>query len=312
MPVIGGSDLDVFPLCLGGNVFGWTADEEQSFEVLDAYAAAGGNFVDTADSYPHWAAGSSGGESEEIIGNWMAARGNRDRVTVATKVGRMPGKKGLRADTIREAAEDSLRRLKTDRIDLYYAHGDDDPDIPLDETLGAFDELVQTGKVRYIAASNYGARRLAESLATSDRNGLPSYVALQPHYNLAQRDGYEGELEAVCAEHGLSCVPYFSLAMGFLTGKYRPGGPTVESARAKVAGALLDDRGAAILEALDEIAAAHETTDAAVALAWLLAQRTVVAPIASARTPEQLAELLPMVELELSASELERLDSAGR
>jgi aryl-alcohol dehydrogenase (NADP+) len=291
-------------------VFGWTADETESFAVLDAYAAAGGNFVDTADSYAHWVTG-AGGESEAIIGNWMAARGNRDRVIVATKVGRMPGRKGLRADNIREAAEDSLRRLQTDYIDLYYAHGDDDAEIPLAETLGAFDELVRAGKVRHVASSNYGAERLAEALATSERDGLTSYVAHQPHYNLAQRDRYEGELEAVCAQHGLACLPYYGLAMGFLTGKYRANGPPVESARAKTAGALLDDRGLAILAALDEVAAAHETTDAAVALAWLLAQPTVVAPIASARTTEQLAELLPAAELELSRSELERLDSAG-
>jgi aryl-alcohol dehydrogenase (NADP+) len=309
--LLGRTDLDVFPLCLGGNVFGWTTDEEQSFAVLDAYAAAGGNFVDTADSYAHWADGNSGGESETIIGNWMAARGNRDGVIVATKVGRMPGRKGLRAETIRQAAEDSLRRLRTDRIDLYYAHGDDDLDIPVEETLAAFDELVRAGKVRYIAASNYGTPRLAEALDTSERNGWAEYVALQPHYNLAQREGYEGALADLCAERGLSCLPYFSLAMGFLTGKYRRNGSTVESARAQGAGALLDDRGEAILEALDEVASAHGTTDAAVALAWLLAQPTVGAPVASARTPDQLAELLPVAELELTGDELERLDAAG-
>jgi aryl-alcohol dehydrogenase (NADP+) len=312
MALLGRSDLDVFPLCLGGNVFGWTADEEQSFAVLDAYAAAGGNFVDTADSYAHWADGNSGGESETIIGNWMAARGNRDRVIVATKVGRMPGLKDLRAETVRQAADDSLRRLQTDRIDLYYAHGDDDLDIPVEETLAAFDELVRAGKVRHIAASNYGAPRLAEALDTSERNGWAEYVALQPHYNLAQREGYEGALADLCAERGLSCLPYFSLGMGFLTGKYRRNGSKVESARAQGAGALLDDRGETILEALDEVAAAHGTTDAAVALAWLLAQPTVASPIASARTPDQLAELLPVAELELTGDELERLDAAGR
>jgi aryl-alcohol dehydrogenase (NADP+) len=241
----------------------------------------------------------------------MAARGNRDGVIVATKVGRMPGRKGLRAETIRQAAEDSLRRLRTDRIDLYYAHGDDDLDIPVEETLAAFDELVRAGKVRYIAASNYGTPRLAEALDTSERNGWAEYVALQPHYNLAQREGYEGALADLCAERGLSCLPYFSLAMGFLTGKYRRNGSTVESARAQGAGALLDDRGEAILEALDEVASAHGTTDAAVALAWLLAQPTVGAPVASARTPDQLAELLPVAELELTGDELERLDAAG-
>ncbi len=311
MPRLGSTDLDVFPLCLGGNVFGWTADETQSFAVLDAYAAAGGNFVDTADSYAHWAEGNSGGESETIIGDWLAARGNRDRMIVATKVGRMPGRKGLRADNVKAACEDSLRRLRTDYIDLYYAHGDDDPTIPLDETLGAFDELVRAGKVRYVAASNYGAPRLEEALEASARNGWAAYVALQPHYNLAQRDGYEGELQRLCAERGLACLPYFALAMGFLTGKYRPDGPPVESARARGAAALLDARGAAILEALDDVAAAHGTTQAAVALAWLRAQPTVVAPIASARTTDQLAELLPMAELDLTPGELERLSSAG-
>jgi aryl-alcohol dehydrogenase (NADP+) len=311
MALLGRTDLDVFPLCLGGNVFGWTADEAQSFAILDAYAEAGGNFVDTADSYAYWADGNSGGESETIIGNWMAARGNRDRVIVATKVGRLPGRQGLRAENIRAAAEESLKRLRTDTIDLYYAHGDDDLDIPLDETLRAFDELVRAGKVRYVAASNYGVQRLAEALATSERDGLASYVALQPHYNLAQRDGYEGELLTLCSEHGLACLPYFSLAMGFLTGKYRRNGPAVESARAEGAGALLDDRGAAILDALDDVAGAHGTTDAAVALAWLREQPTVVAPIASARTPEQLAELLPMVDLQLTPDELDRLGSAG-
>ena len=308
---LGSTDLDVFPLCLGGNVFGWTADEAATFAVLDAYAAAGGNFVDTADGYSAWAPGNSGGESETLIGRWLAARGNRDRFVVATKVGRHPERKSLRAETIRQAAEDSLRRLQTDRIDLYYAHGDDDPDIPLDETLGAFDELVHAGKVRHVAASNYGAPRLAEALATSAGRGLAPYVALQPEYNLVARD-YELELEPLCRERGLPCLPYFSLAMGFLTGKYRPGGAPVESARAGGASKYLDARGEAVLTALDEVAAAHATTQAAVALAWLRAKPTVAAPIASARTPEQLADLLPSVELELDPAEIDRLDRAGQ
>jgi aryl-alcohol dehydrogenase (NADP+) len=306
---LGRTDLDVFPLCLGGNVFGWTADEAQSFAVLDAYAAAGGNFVDTADSYSAWVPGNSGGESEAIIGRWMKARGNRDRVVVATKVGRLPSRKGLRADTIRQAAEDSLRRLQTEAIDLYYAHGDDDQTIPVEETLGAFDELVRAGKVRYVAASNYEAPRLAEALAASEHAGLAAYVALQPHYNLVERD-YERELAPLVAAKDLACVPYFALAMGFLTGKYRPGGPAVASARAGGAGKYLEDGRAAVLDALDDVAAAHGTTVAAVALAWLRSQPTVVAPIASARTTEQLAELLPSVELELSADELARLGAA--
>ena len=307
---LGGTSLEVHPLCLGGNVFGWTADQEQSFAVLDAYAAAGGNFVDTADGYSAWAPGNSGGESETIIGNWMAARGNRDQIVVATKVGRLPTKQGLRAHTIREAAEDSLERLQTDRIDLYYAHGDDDPDIPLAETLGAFDELVRAGKVRYIAASNYEVPRLAEALEVSEREGFASYEALQPHYNLVERD-YERELMPLCREKGLPCLPYFALARGFLTGKYRPGGPEVDSPRAEDAVGYLDGRGAAVLGALDGIAAAHKTTVAAVSLAWLLAQPTVAAPIASARTPEQLADLLPVAGLELTPAELAQLDAAS-
>ncbi len=307
---LGRTDLDVYPLCLGGNVFGWTADEAQSFAVLDAYAAAGGNFIDTADAYSAWVPGNSGGESETIIGRWVASRDNRDRIVIATKVSKHPERPGLSAANIRQAAEDSLRRLQTDRIDLYYAHADD-PETPLEETLGAFDALVREGKVRHVAASNYEAPRLAEALAVSAREGLASYVALQPLYNLVERGEYEGALEAVCAEHDLACVPYFSLAMGFLTGKYRPGGDAVESPRAERASANLNDRGIAVLEALDEIAAAHDTAVAAVALAWLRSRPTVATPIASARTPEQLAELLPMASLELAPAELERLDAAS-
>lgn len=310
MRKIGTTHLDVFPLCLGGNVFGWTADERQSVAVLDAYAAAGGNFVDTADAYSAWADGNSGGESEAIIGRWLAARGNRDEIVIATKVGKAPGAEDLSARTIRTAAEASLRRLRTDRIDLYYAHRDDE-DTPLEETLGAFDALVREGKVRYVAASNHTAPRLAEALAVSDREGLARYVALQPHYNLVHRGDYEGELADLCARESLVCVPYFALAQGFLTGKYRPGGETVESERADDARAYLDERGVSVLGALDEVAAAHETTVAAVALAWLAAQPTVAAPIASVRTPEQLADLLPVADVQLSGEELQRLSAAA-
>jgi len=310
VPRLGSTDLDVFPLCLGGNVFGWTTDEAQSFAVLDFYVASGGNFIDTADSYVHWAPGARGGESEEIIGRWLATRGHRDRVIIATKVGRHPERKGLRATTIRAACEDSLRRLQTDYIDLYYAHGDDNPSIPLEETLGAFDALVRAGKVRYVACSNYGAERLAQALEASEREGLSAYVALQPRYNLLERD-YERELLPLCAEKGLACVPYFALAMGFLTGKYRPGGPPVDSPRAQHAAKYLQGRGPAVLVALDEVAAAHGTTVAAVALAWLRSRPTVVSPIASARSPEQLAELLPFLDLDLSLQETSRLDQAS-
>jgi aryl-alcohol dehydrogenase-like predicted oxidoreductase len=310
MTRLGSTDLDVFPLCLGTNIFGWTVDERQAFAVLDAYAAAGGNFIDTADMYSAWAPGNSGGESEAIIGNWMALRGNRDEMVIATKVGRLDGLADLHAPTIRTAVEGSLRRLQTDRIDLYYAHADDDPSIPLDETLGAFDELVRTGKVRHIAASNYEPARLAEALSLSKRDGLASYVALQPEYNLVER-GYEAELAPLCTEHGLACVPYFALAVGFLTGKYRPGGATVDSPRSANASRHLNERGLAVLAALDTIAAAHSTTQAAVALAWLVSRPTVVAPIASARTPEQLSDLLQFISLELAAEELDQLDRAS-
>ena len=305
MTRIGGTDLDVFPLCLGGNVFGWTADERTSFDVLDAFAAGGGNFVDTADSYSAFHEGNSGGESETIIGNWMAARGNRDEIVVATKVGQLPGRTGLAADNVRAACDDSLRRLQTDRIDLYYAHKDD-PDTPLEETLAAFGELIEAGKVRYIGASNYSPERLAEALATSEREGLPRYVALQPHYNLLERD-FESDQRAVCAREGLACLPFYGLAKGFLTGKYRPGGEPVDSPRAEGAAAYLDQRGERMLAALDETAAAHEVEPAAVALAWLREQPTVLAPIASARNERQLSPLLASLELDLSADELARL-----
>jgi aryl-alcohol dehydrogenase-like predicted oxidoreductase len=309
MPKIATTDLDVFPLCLGGNVFGWTADEEQSFAVLDAYAAAGGNFIDTADTYSSWVSGHAGGESESIIGRWLAARGNRDEVIIATKVAKLETRRGLSAANIAAAADDSLQRLGTDRIDLYYAH-EDDPTVPLEETLGAFHALVGAGKVRYVAASNYSPERLEAALAISARDGLVSYVALQPEYNLVER-AYEGALRDVCDRHAISCIPYFALAMGFLTGKYRPGGDVVDSPRAERARQYLDARGIAVLDALDQIAAAHATTPASVALAWLAAQPTVVAPIASARTPEQLASLLPMATLALTPEELERLTTAS-
>jgi aryl-alcohol dehydrogenase-like predicted oxidoreductase len=305
---LGSTGIAVSPLCLGGNVFGWTADEDGSAAVLDAYVAAGGTFIDTADGYGNWVEGNPRGMSEQIIGRWMAGRGNRDELVIATKVGRAQGMRGLAAATIRKGAEESLERLGTDRIDLYYAHADD-PDTPLGETMGAFDALVREGKVLHVAASNFTAPRLAEALAVSEREGFAGYVALQPEYNLVSRDEYEGELQDLCVAEGLACMPYYALASGFLTGKYRPGGPDVESARSASAREHLDRSGHA-LDVLDKVAAAHSTTVAAVALAWLRAQPGVTAPIASARTPEQLAELLPMAELELSPEELERLSAA--
>jgi aryl-alcohol dehydrogenase-like predicted oxidoreductase len=305
---LGSTGLAVSPLCLGGNVFGWTADEEGSAAVLDAYVAAGGNFIDTADGYGDWVEGNPRGMSEQIIGRWMAARGTRDDLVIATKVGRAQGMRGLAAGTIRTGAEESLRRLQTDRIDLYYAHADD-PETPLAETMGAFDALIREGKVLHVAASNYTAPRLAEALHVSEREGFARYVALQPEYNLVSRSEYEGELQDLCVAEGLACLPYSALASGFLTGKYRAGGPDVESARSASARKHLDGDGH-VLAVLDEVAAAHSTTVSAVALAWLRAQPGVTAPIASARTPEQLAELLPMADLDLSAEELQRLSAS--
>lgn len=291
-------------------MFGWTIDERRSFEVLDAYARAGGNFIDTADSYGR--RGPAGaGESERIIGRWMAARGNREQLVIATKVGSSPTLPGLSEATIRKGAEASLERLGTDRIDLYYAHKDD-PGTPLEETLGAFGALIDDGMIRHAAASNYSAERLGEALRIGERDGTASYVALQAHYNLMERDEYEGELAPLCERHGLACLPYFALARGFLSGKYRPDGPQVDSPRAAgVHDSYFNDRGFAVLAALDQIAAAHDTAVAAVALAWLAAQPTVAAPVASATSTEQLAELLASVELELSLAELARLSEAS-
>ncbi|MHB1538761.1 MAG: aldo/keto reductase [Solirubrobacteraceae bacterium] len=300
--LLGETALDVFPLCLGGNVFGRGAGEEESFAVLDAYVEAGGNFIDTADIY-------ADGSSEEILGNWMAARRNRDQIVLATKVGMARGS-GLSSEQIERAVRGSLERLRTDRIDLYYAH-QDDQETPLHETLAAFDALVEAGTVRHIAASNYDASRLAEALDVSAREGLVAYVALQPHYNLLERGGYEGALQELCVQRRLACLPYYALAQGFLTGKYRPGGPRIESRRAQSASSYLDERGLRVLAALDEIAASHETTLAAVALAWLLRQDGVLAPIASARTVEQLYDLLGMASLPLADAELERLTTAS-
>jgi aryl-alcohol dehydrogenase-like predicted oxidoreductase len=308
MTLIPRTDLDVFGLCLGGNVFGWTANRDESFAVLDAYTAAGGNFVDTADVYMATAPGNSGGESETIIGEWLAARpGKREDLVIATKVGKLPGLANLRPETIREAADASLKRLGVEAIDLYYAHADDQ-DTPLAETLGAFGELVEAGKVRQIAASNYSAARLAEALETSDREGLPRYVALQPHYNLMERD-FEKELQPLLEREELACFPFYALAKGFLTGKYRPGGEKIESVRAAGASEYLDERGERMLSALDEIAAAHGAAPAAVAVAWLREQPTVLAPIASARNEQQLEPLIASAALQLSDAELDQLSA---
>ena len=305
---IGSSDLEVFPLSLGGNVFGWTADRQTSFDVLDAYTAAGGNFVDTADGYSAWVPGNTGGDSERILGEWFDARGNRDDVILATKVSQHPDFKGLAADNIRRAADASLERLKSEHIDLYYAHFDDET-VPLEETVAALSGLVDAGKVRYIGISNYSPERIEEWFRITEREGLHRAVALQPHYNLVER-AYETSYRPIAEREGLGVMPYFALAAGFLTGKYRDG-VTVDSARAGGAAKYLDETGRAVLGALDEVAAAHGASVASVALAWLAAQPTITAPIASARTTEQLPDLLASVSLELTADELDALDGAS-
>jgi aryl-alcohol dehydrogenase-like predicted oxidoreductase len=303
-----GTDLDLFPLCLGGNVFGWSADEETSFAVLDAYVAAGGNVIDTADAYAAWL-GQGGGESETVIGAWMRARGNRDDLVIATKVGKAPGLDNLRPETIRAAAEASLRRLGTDRIDLYYAHQDHDDD--MSAALEAFDGLVRDGKVRHLAASNYSRERLVEALDLQAEHGWATYSALQPEYNLVARTEYETQYAGLCVERGIGTLPYFGLARGYLTGKYRTGGDKVDSVRATGASAYVGPEGERVLDALEQIAGGHDVRPAAVSLAWLRTRPAVVAPIASARTPEQLADLLPMASLELAADELALLESAS-
>lgn len=308
---IGESELTVFPLAISGNVFGWTADEPTSFALLDAYAAAGGNFIDTADSYSAWVEGHTGGESEEILGRWMQARGNRDRMVIATKVGGHPERKNLSPENLRGACDASLRRLRTDRIDLWYTHYDE-PGRPVEEFLGVLDELVRAGKVRWIGASNVTAERLDEAVRASERAGLARYVALQPHYNLVARERYEGALAEVVARHGLAAIPYYAVAAGFLTGKYRPGGPEVASARARGASKYLaDPRALRVLGVLDEVAAAHGVEVATVAIAWLRDRPTVAAPIASARTVEQLPALLAAADLVLTAEEIAALDAAS-
>ncbi|MEU6791557.1 aldo/keto reductase [Nonomuraea wenchangensis] len=308
MRSIGTTDLSVFPIALGTNVFGWTADKETSFAVLNAYVEGGGNFIDTADVYPSWVTGEP--TSEIIIGEWLAERRIRDSVVLGTKVGQLEGLRGLAPATIRTAVEGSLRRLRTDYIDLYWAHVDDH-DTPLIETLSTFDDLVREGKVRYVGASNHTARRLAEAVELSDKEGLVRYVALQQEYNLVER-GYEGELRDVVAREGLVSTPYFGLARGFLTGKYAPG-VTVESPRAASAAEYLaTEHGRRTLRALAEVADARGVQQASVALAWLAAQPTVVAPISSARDVAQLGALMAAAELELSDQELALLDRASR
>jgi aryl-alcohol dehydrogenase-like predicted oxidoreductase len=309
MTRIGRSDLDIRPLSLGGNVFGWTADRDTSFAVLDAFHAGGGNFIDTADGYSAWVPGNSGGESETLIGEWLASR-RPENVVVATKVSTHPDFRGLSAATVRAAAEASLTRLGVDAIDLYYAHFDD-PETPLEETVGAFADLVSDGLVRYVAVSNYTAARVREWISLAEAAGADLPVAVQPHYNLVHRTAVEREIVPVAEEFGLSLVPYYALASGFLTGKYRTTDAPGDSPRAGGAAKLATPAGLAVIDALEEVGRAHSASIATTALAWLRAQPTVVAPIASASRPEQVADLVASMSLELSAEELTRLDGVS-
>ncbi|WP_404293269.1 aldo/keto reductase [Microvirga sp. RSM25] len=309
---LGRSDLMVSPLCLGGNVFGWTADEAASFKVLDAYADAGLNFIDTADVYSTWVPGHKGGESEVIIGKWMKARGNRDKLVIATKVGSEmgPNQKGLSKSYIRSAVEASLQRLQTDYIDLYQSHRDD-LDTPQQETLGAYEELIRDGKVRAIGASNFTAARLKEALDISAELGLPRYESLQPKYNLSDRAEYEAELEPLCRREEIGVIPYYGLASGFLTGKYRSDADFGKSVRGGRMAAYLDDRGRRILAALDAVAARKNATPAQIALAWLMARPGITAPIASATSVEQIRDLVQATKVLLDNDDIAQLDRAS-
>jgi aryl-alcohol dehydrogenase-like predicted oxidoreductase len=313
MTVIGSSDLDVFPLGLGGNTFGWTSDKETSFAVLDAYVAGGGNFIDTADSYSAWVPGNAGGESETVIGEWTAARRNRDSVIVATKVDRHPQFRGLSRSNVLAAADASLSRLRTDHIDLYYVHYDD-PDVPVAEAAGVFSELRKAGKIRYVGLSNFTAPRLREWFTVSGTEGFAPPVALQPHYNLVERAAYETSLAPVAAEFGLGVLPYYALASGFLAGKYRSASDHAGAARQPGAARYLTSpTGPAVLAALDSIVANRggAVPPTTVALAWLRSRPNVVAPLASARTVDQLPALLASATLDLTAEEIEALDKAS-
>ncbi|WP_243648235.1 aldo/keto reductase [Acidipila rosea] len=304
--------MEVPPICLGGNVYGWTLNEADTFRQLDSALAAGLNFIDTADVYSRWAAGHMGGESETILGNWFAKSGKRKEIILATKVGMDmgDGKQGLKADYIRRAVEDSLRRLQTDYIDLYQAHKDDSS-TPLEETLGAFTKLIEEGKVRHIGASNYTGSRLAEALEISQKNGLAKYVSLQPHYNLMERKEFESDLLTAVEKYNIGVIPYFALAAGFLTGKYRSKQDAEKAARGGMVGKYLNERGFAVVEALDAVAKEHQSNPARVALAWLLAQPGVTAPIASATSEKQLEDLIAAPELKLSPEAIKKLNDVS-
>ena len=310
---LGKSSLSVAPLAFGGNVFGWSIDEKRSFELLDAFVDAGGNLIDTADVYSAWVPGNHGGESETIIGNWLKQSGKRDQVVIATKVAKWAEHPGLSPANIHQAVDGSLKRLQTDHIDLYQAH-EDDASVPLAETLGAFARLIESGKVRVIGASNYGAARFADALAVSKQHNLPRYESLQPEYNLVSRDSYEKELEPLIRAENIGVISYYALASGFLSGKYRSEADLARSsARGGSVKKYLNPRGLQVLAALDAIAAAHHATPAQVALAWLIARPGITAPIASATSVEQLHELLGATSLQLSPDEIAQLDlvSAG-
>ena len=302
------TELLVHPLCLGANVFGWSADEPQSFAVLDAYVAAGGNFIDTADVYSEWKEGNTGVESEIILGKWMKVRNNRNKIVLATKVAKLSTRRGLSPENITAALDDSLKRLQTDYVDIYYSH-EDDLKVPTEDTLGKYTELIGTGKIRYIAASQHSGARLQHALDTAKANNLASYIALQDHYNLMTRDPFESEQQEVVTKNGLSALPFYGLAKGFLTGKYRPG-VTVESVRAEAAKEYMTPTGWATIDALDAIAKNHGASISAVALAWLRSNPSVSAPIASARTVEQLMEIIQIIKL--SSEEVAQLNTASR
>jgi aryl-alcohol dehydrogenase-like predicted oxidoreductase len=306
---LGNTGIEVSPIALGGNVFGWTVDEATSFQLLDSWVASGFNFIDTADVYSNWVPGHPGGESETIIGNWMKLRGNRKKVVIATKVGHemSPDKKGLKRDYIIRACEDSLKRLQTDYIDLYQSHKDD-PNTPQEEVLATYGELIKQGKVRAIGASNFTAERLGEALQISAKHGYPAYQTLQPLYNLYDRSDYEANLEHLCREKKLAVIPYFSLAAGFLTGKYRSEEDLAKSPRGERVKRYLDDRGFRILKTLDTIAQQIDSTPGKIAIAWLLARHSITAPIASATNQIQLHDLIAATKLKLAQSHIEMLN----
>ncbi len=310
---LGRSGLEVSPLAFGGNVFGWTADEATSFKLLDRFVGEGFNLIDTADMYSKWVPGNKGGESETIIGKWLKKSGKRDKVIIATKLGMemAPDRKGLSPAYIKSAVEDSLKRLQTDYIDLYQSHTDDAA-TPLADTLGAYEKLIRAGTVRAIGASNYSAERFEEALAVAKKNSLPRYESMQPNYNLIDREDFEKKMQAVCVANGVGVISYFSLASGFLTGKYRSEADLAKGPRGQMVKKYLNDKGFKVLDALDSVARETSSTPARVALAWVLAQQGIAAPIASATSISQLEDLFAATRLKLDAASLRRLDDASR